>query len=84
MKFLPDFQCKKGSSYTSFRIFGIDVQDGKLEGMGDIGAIKGGTPLFWGSCKSNLIIDNQMNGATCFKTGKFTHLQGLIHNSLPR
>ncbi len=73
----------RGAS-ARFRVVAIDVEHGSMHHQSHIGAIARGAPFAWIRSETDLIVDDQMNGAAGVVTVDLRKIQGLGDNSLAR
>ncbi len=74
-----------GNKNHRFRVVGVDMENRRLDHFGDIGAVLGRPgviPAVGG--KSDLVVENYMQGATGFVAPGLGHLERLHHHTLPR
>ncbi len=67
----------------SLWIFTVHMKYGYHEHLGDIGRISGRTGIFRQGCITDLVIDDDMDGAPGFIPLKLRHVQCLGNHSLP-
>ncbi len=60
---LPVIEGDLGGAEAGFRIVAVDVEDGRLHHSRHIGGIRGGTRFLRVGCETDLVIDDQVDGA---------------------
>lgn len=60
----------------------IDVEDRGFDGLGKVGAVDSGAGLGGVGRETDLIVHNDVDGATNLIVGKVNHLHGLINDAL--
>ena len=60
----------------------VNVENRSADGRGDFGAVSARTRAVRGRCEADLIVDDNMDGASDFIILKPLHLQALVHDTL--
>src|SRR5882757_6240481 len=63
VELLPVFDRHLGAENDSLRVIAIDVEDRRLDQLGDVGRIRRGTRIARISGEADLVVDNEMQGA---------------------
>mmetsp|Transcript_13546 Transcript_13546/g.32144 ORF Transcript_13546/g.32144 Transcript_13546/m.32144 type:complete len:542 (-) Transcript_13546:1424-3049(-) len=71
----------KGGRYGE-RVIAIAVEDGNIEGLAKVGAVRGRSRVDGVGGEANLIVDNDVNGTTDVEIGHTGKLHGLVHDAL--
>ena len=61
---------------------GVDVEDRGFDRLGKVGAVDSGAGLGGVGRETDLVVHNDMDGATYLIVGKVNHLHGLINDTL--
>ena len=61
---------------------GIDVEDGSADSSGNLGAVSAGTGTIRGRCETDLVVDDNVDGATDRVVVEPFHLEALINDTL--
>ena len=61
---------------------GIDVEDGSADSSGNLGAVSAGTGTIRGRCETDLVVDDNVDGATDRVVVEPLHLEALINDTL--
>mmetsp|Transcript_838 Transcript_838/g.1138 ORF Transcript_838/g.1138 Transcript_838/m.1138 type:complete len:1008 (-) Transcript_838:79-3102(-) len=75
---------KIGDANNTFNIITVDVEDRAVQGLGNVRAVGAAAAILGVSGKSDLVVDNDMNGTANRVVRKSTHSKGLIDNTLSR
>jgi hypothetical protein len=73
---------KLADKVDSLNIIGINVEDGGVDGLGDIGAIGGGTRVAGVSGEADLVVDDKVDGTAGGEGGQGVEAQALVNNAL--
>lgn len=60
----------------------VDVEDGRIDRLGNIRGVRGRTGKSGVGGETNLVVDNQVDGATSAVVGEVLHTHGLVDNTL--
>ena len=72
-----------GNEQHCFRVVAIDVEDRRLNHLGDVSTVLGGAGIFLAAGgKADLVVDHDMNGATGFVGTGLGHLECLHDHTL--
>ena len=61
---------------------GVDVENGSIHGLCDIGAVIARALSVWGGCETDLIIDDDVDSAANLVISQRLHLHALENNAL--
>ena len=61
---------------------GIDVEDGSADSGGNLGTVSTGTGTIRGRCETDLVVDDNVDGATDRVVVEPLHLEALINDTL--
>jgi hypoxanthine phosphoribosyltransferase len=78
----PEIECKQHGMHHRFGVICVDVQDWRKRYFRDIRAISRGTRIEVIRGKTNLIVDDQVDGSSGFIAVELRHLDDLIDNAL--
>src|SRR5690606_2562766 len=81
-KFLPVFHRQVGGERNSFGIVTVDVKDGCVNDLCDIGAVDTRPRIVIVGGKTHLVVDHEVNGTAGRKSGQPRHLHYLIDYTL--
>lgn len=73
---------KLTSKVDCLNIIGIDVENRRINGLGDVSAVSGGASKARVGRETDLVVDNEMNGTTCGEGRKRVEAKTFIHNAL--
>ena len=69
---------------TSFGIVAVDVENGRLDHLGYVGAIKRSARVAWiGGREPDLVIDDDMNRSAGAESARLRQIESLLHDTLP-
>ena len=67
-----------------FGVVAVHMKNRCLNRLRHVCAVRGATSRVGVGSKTNLIVDNEVDGATCFVSGKLGKLQGFRNDTLTR
>ena len=73
---------KLADEVDSLDIVTVDVEDGGIDGLGDVRAVGGGTSEARISGETNLVVHNNVNGTAGLVAGEGVEAHGLVDNTL--
>jgi len=73
-----------GNKLERNRVFAVNVQNGNLDHLGDVGRIHRRARVFGQSGKADLIVNHDVNGTAGRVTFELRHIEGFRHDPLPR
>jgi hypothetical protein len=73
---------KLADEVDSLDIISVDVEDGGVDGLGDIGTVGGGSGETRIGGKTNLVVDDQVNGATSREGRERVEAKALVDDTL--
>ncbi len=84
VEFHPEFRRHAGAEDHRFRVVAINVQNGRLDRLGDVGAIQARVGVRRDGGEADLVVDDQVDGAACAVADQLAHRQGFVNQALTR
>ena len=84
LELLPEFRRDTGDVNHSLRIIAVDVEDRRLDRLGDVGTVRPGPRVHRIGGEADLVVDDEVDhpaGAVALQTGQIEHFR---HQPLPR
>ncbi len=82
-KLHAEVQGQTGRKDNRLRIVAVDMEYRSLDHFGDIGTVNCRTCIAWVGCgETNLVVDDQMQGASRTVTARFSEVECFHHNAL--
>ena len=82
LEFLSKVHSQRNHLGNCFGIFAIDMENGDLQHLCDVGGVGCAASLSWLGGETNLIVDHDMQRATSLVTLKFAEVKGFLNHSL--